>query len=136
MNYDLHADEVEDEEIQPLVELSMVNSSIAVKHYKSFRHPRNPFKFNAMTLNYNAGCWCKECLVYNKQKVLKQTKSPTQAIPIPTGRFTHIHVDLVGSLPSCSDTNMLFTITDRTTGWPEAIPLESASAKHCTELVM
>ena len=31
---------------------------------------------------------------------------------------------------------MLFTITDRTYGWREAIPLESTSAKHCTELVM
>ena len=78
--------------------------------------------------------WCKECLVCHKNKVLKHTKSPTQQIPIPTSRFSHIHVDLVGPLPRCSGKNVLFTIIDRTTGWPEAIPLESTNAKHCTEI--
>ena len=30
----------------------------------------------------------------------------------------------------------MFTIIDRTTGWPEAMPLESTNAKHCTEILI
>ena len=74
--------------------------------------------------------WCKACLVCHKNKVLKHTRSPAQQIPIPTSRFSYIHVDLVGSLPRCNGENMLFTIIDRTTGWPEAIPLESTNVKY------
>ena len=31
---------------------------------------------------------------------------------------------------------MLFTIIDRITGWPEAIPSESTNARHCTEILI
>jgi hypothetical protein len=52
-------------------------------------------------------------------------------IPVPHRRFAHIHVNLVGSLPpSCCHT-YLFTIIDRTSRWPESIPLWSITAADC-----
>ena len=40
-------------------------------------------------------------------------------------------MDLVGPLPSSSGYTHLLTIIDRTTRWPEAIPLSSTSSSDC-----
>ncbi|MFN9908616.1 MAG: DDE-type integrase/transposase/recombinase, partial [bacterium] len=50
---------------------------------------------------------------------------------MPRRRFEHVHVDLVGPLPQSSGFSYLFTIVDRTTRWPEAIPLSSIAAADC-----
>ncbi|MFN9982364.1 MAG: DDE-type integrase/transposase/recombinase, partial [bacterium] len=42
-----------------------------------------------------------------------------------------MHVDLVGPLPISSGFTYLFTVVDRTTRWPEAIPLAGISAAEC-----
>ena len=49
-----------------------------------------------------------------------------QPIPVPTQRFSHIHVDFVGPLPTSREGfRYIFTIIDRTSRWLEAIPLTS-----------
>ncbi len=53
-------------------------------------------------------------------------------IPVPHCHFPHIHVDLVGPIPPSRGHTYLFTIIDRTSRWPEAIPLTSISAADCT----
>ncbi len=50
---------------------------------------------------------------------------------MPHHRFTHIHVDLVGTLPPSRSHTYLFTVIDRTSWWPEAIPLTSITAADC-----
>jgi hypothetical protein len=45
--------------------------------------------------------------------------------------FAHIHVDLVGPLPPSRGHTYLFTIIDRTSRWPEAIPLAFITAADC-----
>jgi hypothetical protein len=49
-------------------------------------------------------------------------------IPIPSRRFSHIHIDLVGPLPSSQGHTHILTVMDRTTRWAEAVPLPSTSA--------
>ena len=45
-------------------------------------------------------------------------------IPIPGACFSHMHVDLVDPLPASRDgTNYLLIMIDRSTRWPEAVPL-------------
>ncbi len=39
---------------------------------------------------------------------------PPPHIPVPTRRFSHIHVGLVGPLPASKGFTYLFTIIDRT----------------------
>ncbi|MFO0004092.1 MAG: hypothetical protein ACK559_23470, partial [bacterium] len=53
-----------------------------------------------------------------------QHTAPVQPIPIPERRFTHVHVDLVGPLPTSAEGfKYLFTMVDRSSRWLEATPL-------------
>ena len=44
-------------------------------------------------------------------------------LTVPSGRFRHIHIDLVGPLPTSRDHTYLLTAVDRFSRWPEAYPL-------------
>ncbi len=66
-----------------------------------------------------------------RAKVHRHVQVPPQHIPIPTRRFSHIHVDLVGPLPASKGFTYLFTIIHRTSRWPEAIPIAATSTVDC-----
>ena len=77
--------------------------------------------------------WCKQCHACQSSKIQFHVKAPLHARPTPTDRFGSIHVDLVGPLPPSEGMTYLFTIVDRFTRWPEAIPLPNALAETCAE---
>jgi Integrase zinc binding domain len=54
--------------------------------------------------------WCHDCQQCQRAKVTKQPAAPVQAIPVPTTRFSHVHVDIVGPLP-CSSDNFSYILT-------------------------
>ena len=60
-------------------------------------------------------------------KITKHVHLKPLHIPVPGRRFSHIHVDLVGPLPSSGGCTYLFTIIDSTTWWAEAVPLAATS---------
>ena len=64
-------------------------------------------------------------------KIQTHIHSTVPAFPVPTQRFSHIHIDIVGPLPSSQGFSYLLTTIDRTTCWPEVVPLTSISAKSC-----
>ena len=77
--------------------------------------------------------WCRDCQFCQRAKVTKQPRAAVQAIPIPTRRFSHIHIDLVGPLPrSPKGANHLFTMMDRSSRWLEAIHLTSTDTATIT----
>ncbi len=55
-----------------------------------------------------------------------------QPIAVPRRRFSHIHVDIVGPLPTTRQGfTHLLTAVDRSTRWVEAFPLSSTTAASC-----
>ncbi len=81
--------------------------------------------------------WCRDCQTCQRGKVTKQPAAPLQPIPIPSRRFSHIHLDFVGPLPASREGHThILTIIDRTTSWLEAIPLQSTSARACVDALV
>jgi hypothetical protein len=80
--------------------------------------------------------WVAECLPCQRSKCGTHTTLVPDSIPVPSKRFTHIHIDLVGPLPACNSYTHLLTIVDRSTRWPEAIPLSSTTADACSEALI
>ena len=80
--------------------------------------------------------WCRECQSCQAAKVHRHIRAPLSHRSQPTGRFHSIHVDLVGPLPPSEGMTYLFTIIDRFTRWPEAIPLPDAKTPTCTNALI
>jgi hypothetical protein len=74
-------------------------------------------------LSTDVTAWAKACLGCQRAKVHRHVQVPLQHIPVPNCHFNHIHVDLVGPLPASKGFTYLFTIINRTSLWPEAIPI-------------
>jgi transposase InsO family protein len=80
----------------------------------------------------DVAAWCRDCQHCQRAKVTKQPAAPVQPIPVPTTRFSHIHVDIVGPLPCSADNfSYILTAVDRSTRWAEAFPLRSTTAADC-----
>jgi len=75
--------------------------------------------------------WARECLHCQRAKIHRHIQVRPEHIPIPTRRFSHIHVDLVGPLPESQGFTYLFTVVDRTSRWPEAIPIKTVTTNDC-----
>jgi hypothetical protein len=75
--------------------------------------------------------FARSCLGCQRGKTHRHISIQPEAIAVPHRLFSHIHVDLVGPLPKSGGNNYLFTIMDRTTRRPEAVPLSSTSAADC-----
>ena len=78
------------------------------------------------------GLWAKSCHQCQRSKISTHVNFSVPAIPVPTQRFSYIHIDIVGPLPSSQGFNYLVTIINRTTQWPEVAPLSSILAESCT----
>ncbi len=81
--------------------------------------------------------WCRDCVACNRAKITRHVQAPVQQMEVPSRRFSHIHVDLVGLLPVSKDGfSHLFTVVDRPTRWPEAIPPCATTTEDCVEALI
>jgi transposase InsO family protein len=77
---------------------------------------------------------CRDCQSCARSKTTSAVHSTIQPIEMPARRFSHVHTDLVGPLPASSSGHThLFTVVDRSTRWPEAIPLAGTTTADCVE---
>ena len=77
--------------------------------------------------------WCLSCVACQHSKIQRHTMSPLQGFVPPSQKFQHIHVNIVGPLPSSCNHKYLSTIVDRFSRWFEALPLRDISAKSCAD---
>ena len=118
---------------RPLVPQSLRH--VLFQHVHGLAHPGTWATRRLLSSRYvwphlakDVSLWCQVCLACQTSKVHRHTHLRPAAIPLPVSHFSHIHVDLVGPLPSSSGHTYLFTIVDHTSCWAEAIPLSSTTA--------
>jgi len=77
--------------------------------------------------------WARSCIQCQKAKIQRHTKSPFQNIGVPTARFRHVNIDLIGPLPLVKGNKYCLTCIDRYTGWPKVIPLPDITTEIVAE---
>ena len=82
-------------------------------------------------LSHDVRLWARSCLQCQRSKIQTHVKTSVPAILVPSRRFSHVHIDIFGPLPSSQGYSYLLTMIDRTTRWPEAAPLSSISTESC-----
>ena len=130
--------DVSTDKIRPVVPASMRRPVFDIIHNLS--HPgvnasvkMVSAKFVWHGLAKQVRSWAKNCLACQRAKVHHHVRSPLGTFKVPENRFSHVHVDLVGPLPPSQEHTHIFTIVDRFTRWPEAIPLIKTDAESCAK---
>jgi hypothetical protein len=67
--------------------------------------------------------WARACQACQRSKVSRYTVTPLGDFTPPPARFLHVHIDLVGPLPTSAGYTYCLTAVDRFTRWPEVIPI-------------
>ena len=78
----------------------------------------------------------RACLVCQASKVQKHTCHPVLAFEAPSDRFGHVHVHIMGPLPISQGSRYLFTMVNRWSHWPEAVPMTDIMAESCVAAMM
>jgi cleavage and polyadenylation specificity factor subunit 1 len=67
--------------------------------------------------------WARACQACQRSKVSHHSVTPVGDFALPAARFLHIHIDLVGPLPTPAGYTYCITAVECFTRWAEAIPI-------------
>jgi Integrase zinc binding domain len=83
------------------------------------------------SLSQQVNEWARQCVACQRAKTTVHPQPPPVTIPILAYRFSHVIIDLVGPLPMSGGYTHLLTIIDRSSRWPEAVPISSTTTAAC-----
>ncbi|XP_068205365.1 uncharacterized protein [Palaemon carinicauda] len=89
-------------------------------------------KFLWQGITKDAKDWVCACASSQTSKVYRYTDLPMGTFHQPQGCFASIHVYDVGPLLTSRGYCYMFTVINRSTRWPEAIPMETEASMSCT----
>lgn len=81
------------------------------------------------SMNRDVARFVKSCNDCQRSKIHRHTSAALSEFELPKSRFRHVHIDLVGPLPSSNGNRYLLTMIDRYSRWPEAVPLPNMLAE-------
>ena len=77
--------------------------------------------------------WAWSCLQCQRAKVTRHTVTPLSTFNTSDARFDHVHINLVGPLPTSQSSTYLLMCIDQFTRWPEALPIQDSTADTVTQ---
>ena len=127
--------------IRPIIPAALTRDVFNALHNLSHAGPRPTLRavadrFVWRGMRRDVRQWCRECHPCQSSKIARHTRAPLHHFPPPERRFGDVHVDLVGPLPPSEGHCYLFTIIDRFSRWPEAVPLVDATAASCVRAML
>ena len=86
-------------------------------------------------MQHDCNKWARSCIQCQRSKVSRHTRSPVGEFP-PSDRFDHVHMDIVGPLPSSQGKSYIVTMIDRQTRCPEAVPTNDITAESVARIFL
>ena len=126
---------------RPLVPPAMQEEVIASFHQLAHagvkatqRYIKDHFGWRGMSAQISN--FVRNCSDCQHSKVYKTHKAPLQVFLPPASRFLDLHIDIVGPLPQCQGQEYLFTIVDRFTRYPVAVPMPTSTTEDCARALL
>jgi cleavage and polyadenylation specificity factor subunit 1 len=83
-----------------------------------------------------ATTWAQDWEACQRSKVSRRTVTPLGDFTPPPPHFLHVHIYLVGPLPTSAGNTYCLTAVDRFTQWSEAIPIPDITAKTMVRAIL